>query len=637
MAVTQYIGSRYVPLFSDPIEWSKENTYEALTIVLHEGNSYTSKQAVPKGIELDNEEYWAETGNYNAQVEQYRREAMAARDAADAAQTDIDTLLPKADFSASNTVKDYVDSAYDKIQLIQNEIKVISPYLQGTSVYLQHGDRALLFDCGDTTDNVRMENFLFAQKVNKLSCVVITHFDHDHWGAFATVAKYCDANTDIFIQMEPPVGTTNYTNYQTRLTEVLQIVQQYGLKTPRVPTEGEIVTYDDIRLELHNTTLDNRTTYEATPGEGYAWNSGTIGLNNYSLISIIDINNYVITYSGDLEAAGQRLNTQYMRKSALSFTPHHISGVGGYLPWWTAQSPERWLGTTAASTFGRKIYVNNRYLVKMLRYGYIDDVILTHNKPLEVEIINFAYNIISGESLVASIAEEGLDSCYTVLYQILPPSYESDNPWVLYKMSLQELVNACSTANYGLYTATTGLSGRNDMQIFKDLKALLNNSTQIETLTFSISTGRFLHVYLHSANTLYNELIVYGNVDVENLTGYRLVDTGKSYRKIFSTPIVGEGDLTTELTTSEIGTILQSRHAYVITSGGLVIWLNRSQSPSSAHQNMAWQGLTGFAFNTAMTNVYRVAIDNNGHVTAKQRTFDSSTLSNTTINSIGIM
>lgn len=122
MAVTQYIGSRYVPLFADPIEWSASNTYEPLTIVIHEGNSYTSKQAVPKDIDISNEAFWALTGNYNAQVELYRRETALAKatadDAqadADAAQADIDTLLPKADFSAANTVKKYVDDSVAQV------------------------------------------------------------------------------------------------------------------------------------------------------------------------------------------------------------------------------------------------------------------------------------------------------------------------------------------------------------------------------------------------------------------------------------------------------------------------------------------------------------------------------------------
>ena len=77
MATTQYIGARYVPIFADPAEWDSTKQYEPLTIVLHEGNSYTSMQYVPAGIEITNEKFWALTGNYNAQVEAYRREVRA--------------------------------------------------------------------------------------------------------------------------------------------------------------------------------------------------------------------------------------------------------------------------------------------------------------------------------------------------------------------------------------------------------------------------------------------------------------------------------------------------------------------------------------------------------------------------------
>lgn len=74
MAVTQYIGARYVPLFADPMQWDSTKTYEPLTIVYNGGNSYTSRQYVPAGIQIDDEAYWALTGNYNAQIEQYRAE-----------------------------------------------------------------------------------------------------------------------------------------------------------------------------------------------------------------------------------------------------------------------------------------------------------------------------------------------------------------------------------------------------------------------------------------------------------------------------------------------------------------------------------------------------------------------------------
>lgn len=70
----EYTGMRYVPVFADPPEWSSANSYEPLEIVIHEGNSYTSKTFVPVGIDISNSAYWALTGNYNAQVEQYRQE-----------------------------------------------------------------------------------------------------------------------------------------------------------------------------------------------------------------------------------------------------------------------------------------------------------------------------------------------------------------------------------------------------------------------------------------------------------------------------------------------------------------------------------------------------------------------------------
>lgn len=77
MTVTQYIGARYVPLFADPIEWDITKEYEPLTIVYWQGNSYTSRQAVPANIDISNNAYWALTGNYNAQIEQYRSEVKA--------------------------------------------------------------------------------------------------------------------------------------------------------------------------------------------------------------------------------------------------------------------------------------------------------------------------------------------------------------------------------------------------------------------------------------------------------------------------------------------------------------------------------------------------------------------------------
>lgn len=71
---SMYVGARYVPKFADPIDWDIERGYESLTIVTYKGESYTSKCPVPPGIDIKNERYWALTGAYNAQVEEYKNQ-----------------------------------------------------------------------------------------------------------------------------------------------------------------------------------------------------------------------------------------------------------------------------------------------------------------------------------------------------------------------------------------------------------------------------------------------------------------------------------------------------------------------------------------------------------------------------------
>lgn len=74
MAVRQYIGARYVPLFytndQGTSEWRSGVIYEPLTIVTYNNNSYTSKKTVPANIgdPSNNPEYWVATGMFNSQI-----------------------------------------------------------------------------------------------------------------------------------------------------------------------------------------------------------------------------------------------------------------------------------------------------------------------------------------------------------------------------------------------------------------------------------------------------------------------------------------------------------------------------------------------------------------------------------------
>lgn len=112
--VRQYIGARYVPLFADPAEWSNTRAYEPLTIVIHNGNSYTSRQYVPTGIDINNNEYWALTGNYNAQVEAYRQTAQSALDKATNNETSINNIDANLNALHADTVTN-AQNLYDTI------------------------------------------------------------------------------------------------------------------------------------------------------------------------------------------------------------------------------------------------------------------------------------------------------------------------------------------------------------------------------------------------------------------------------------------------------------------------------------------------------------------------------------------
>ena len=109
-----YVGHRYVPKIFG--EWDKQNEYEGLSIVTHKGTSYTSKKRVPVGIDILNEEFWVVTGNYNAQVEQYR-------DDVNKVKSDMVTLEANLQDEMEQTKK-YVDNEVSEINTRLNDLAV---------------------------------------------------------------------------------------------------------------------------------------------------------------------------------------------------------------------------------------------------------------------------------------------------------------------------------------------------------------------------------------------------------------------------------------------------------------------------------------------------------------------------------
>lgn len=105
MSVREYIGARYIPLFSDPIEWDNTKSYEPLTVVKYQGASYVSRQSVPEGVELSNNNYWLLWADYNAQLEQYRQEVLAFDERIDNLEADGSVTTNKIADEAVTTGK----------------------------------------------------------------------------------------------------------------------------------------------------------------------------------------------------------------------------------------------------------------------------------------------------------------------------------------------------------------------------------------------------------------------------------------------------------------------------------------------------------------------------------------------------
>lgn len=137
-----YVGARYVPLIMG--EWNANTKYEPLSVVLYQGNSYTSKTFVPKGVLPTVSKYWVMTGNYDAQVEMYRQE------------TEFVKGLVQQSVYVRDTVQEMVNDTRLKVGNIINTKGYYTPFDGGSGSYV------ITTDFDDDRFNIPVSNGLFA-------------------------------------------------------------------------------------------------------------------------------------------------------------------------------------------------------------------------------------------------------------------------------------------------------------------------------------------------------------------------------------------------------------------------------------------------------------------------------------------
>jgi hypothetical protein len=235
----EYTGMRYVPVFADPPEWSSANSYEPLEIVIHQGNSYTSKTFVPVGIDISDPQYWALTGNYNAQVEQYRQEVSAfdgriTKNSNDIAKNTnaIAAVKTVADNLESHVGTEFIvigDSWSDTDPSTTTYIKWPMTFQKYTRMNIHNYARNGASVVGSTPDPGQSGNFL--GQVNK--AINDTSFDHSRVGlivimggvndyrsgrTFSDVAEAWSGHIASLTAAFPKARIVSFLNYQIFLS-----------------------------------------------------------------------------------------------------------------------------------------------------------------------------------------------------------------------------------------------------------------------------------------------------------------------------------------------------------------------------------------------------------------------------------
>ena len=328
----QYIGARYVPIFyTNPDDgsasWKANVDYESFTIVVEDGDSYTSKKAVPKGIGKPSENpiYWVKTGDFNASLLalQTRVRNIEDKNGNEPLETEAQTFS-----GAINELKNKDDGLDERLVSAENNISKLTidskvvfmpvnkdvPYATYASgdctVFITKNNKVVMIDTGASHSWIEIHAKLEELGITFIDYFILSHYHADHYENLTPLiaGNYITAETVSYLPRYAGttvsgVGDEQWVRDTLAFTTIIAISSDVPL------------IVDDMRFDFFNCDKSDYDYYNSI-GTTY---------NNYSVCCYVTYKGSVILMAADLMTDGMThvLNEGYIHKCDILKFPHH--------------------------------------------------------------------------------------------------------------------------------------------------------------------------------------------------------------------------------------------------------------------------------------------------------------------------
>ena len=396
MAIRNYVGARYVPKLANPVEWQANTSYEAMVIVTYNNSSYTSKVPVPPtvGNPAENSTYWALTGNYNAQVEEYRE--------------DVKNVSEKLDskVSISNTIK---------------IVAVNTEYGGDSTLIVTPQGKTMLIDALTEQEVSNIVATLTANGVTHLDYCFISHYHDDHVGGFLSPAlsQYINDKTTFILPQNLPNNPLLNENQKQNETDIKAMVTNKGCSIIQPTRELSILEIETgIYGQFYN--VDHSIYYQDT----------IFNYNNCSLCFKLYNKKSTAFFSGDIATTAQERLVGTIGHVDIYKAQHHASDNfqnGQYL---LELSPNIIYACTSSKNY-EKWSASREFIAIITQYGY----------QLAQTALNGNVNLALEEYMGTAINAKSTGS-YTIVTSIDTLLHTKIYGQVMPELTLQDLVNS---------------------------------------------------------------------------------------------------------------------------------------------------------------------------------------------------